>query len=338
MQLDLRDRVDAERQEVRQLPLVREAEGVAHRDARLLHRRRGERGEADDVARGVDARHCGAVVARRRRRSRACRRTTPTSSRPMPSVQPERPLDGEELLASRAPGRSRACVTMPRPDTRRRPWWSGRGGTSTPSDCIALRRRSAISVSRNGRRRGPALDERTPSTRIAANIDAYSQPMTPPPRMIIDFGSRSICRMVSESSTSSSSKGMPAGWCGVEPVATRKTSLVTRRGVPPVSVTSIVCASTKRATPLENGDAVALEVPARCAPPPGRARRLCAKAAWGSPGRASSRRSARTARAAGSRRGRSRSRAASCSGGCRCGRRRRPAPAARSTHATRLPK
>ena len=49
--------------EVRHLPLVREAERVAHGDARLLHRRRRERREADDVAGGVDVRHGRAVVA-----------------------------------------------------------------------------------------------------------------------------------------------------------------------------------------------------------------------------------------------------------------------------------
>ena len=33
-----------------------------HRDARLLHRRRCQRGKADDVAGGVDVRHAGLIV------------------------------------------------------------------------------------------------------------------------------------------------------------------------------------------------------------------------------------------------------------------------------------
>ena len=58
----LRDRVDAVGQEVAHLSLVGEAEGMAHRDASLLHRGRRERRETDDIARGVHARARGSIV------------------------------------------------------------------------------------------------------------------------------------------------------------------------------------------------------------------------------------------------------------------------------------
>ena len=64
---DLGDRVHAVRNHVRDGLLVAQIEGVAHRDARLLHRRRRERRKADDVAGGVDARHRACDTARRRR-------------------------------------------------------------------------------------------------------------------------------------------------------------------------------------------------------------------------------------------------------------------------------
>src|SRR5262249_26005247 len=56
---DLRDAVDADRLElVHAVQLL--AAGVVGRDPALLHRRRRERGEADDVAHRVDVRHLGA--------------------------------------------------------------------------------------------------------------------------------------------------------------------------------------------------------------------------------------------------------------------------------------
>ena len=50
--------------------LYLEAEGVAHGDAALLHGSGSQRGEADDVAGGVNVGDRGAVIARRRGCSR----------------------------------------------------------------------------------------------------------------------------------------------------------------------------------------------------------------------------------------------------------------------------
>ena len=67
-----------------------------------------------------------------------------------------------------------------------------------------------ISPSANGSRRGPRSSSvtRTPS---GANIDANSQPITPPPITISDSGMRSTSRISSLSWTSGSSNGMPGG-------------------------------------------------------------------------------------------------------------------------------
>jgi hypothetical protein len=72
-----------------------------------------------------------------------------------------------------------------------------------------------------------------PSTMVhfvpsAAKIDAYSQPMTPPPRMTISCGMLSSRKIESESSTSGSSKGTNDGRCGDEPVAMSTPSARTR--------------------------------------------------------------------------------------------------------------
>ena len=53
---DLWDRVDAGRDDRIDGFAARDAERVAHRDAPLLHRRTGQRGRADDISGGVDAR------------------------------------------------------------------------------------------------------------------------------------------------------------------------------------------------------------------------------------------------------------------------------------------
>ena len=53
----------------------------------------------------------------------------------------------------------------------------------------------------------------------AANIDAYSMPMTPAPTTTIDAGSDLRSRMPSESSTRRSSNSTPDGRTGLVPVA-----------------------------------------------------------------------------------------------------------------------
>ena len=63
-----------------------------------------------------------------------------------------------------------------------------------------------------------------------AKVQAYSQPITPPPITIMLRGIFGRRRIVSESTTTRSSKGTSAGRAGIDPEATRKTSPVMRRG------------------------------------------------------------------------------------------------------------
>ncbi len=85
-------------------------------------------------------------------------------------------------------------------------------------------------------------------TPMAANMEAYSQPITPPPITVRLAGMRSIWRIVSLSSTSGSAKGMLEGWKGTEPVATSENSPVMMRA-PSGPVTSIAWGVEKRAAP-----------------------------------------------------------------------------------------
>ncbi len=85
-----------------------------------------------------------------------------------------------------------------------------------PSERIASASRSPISASRNGSRPGRG-SIRCTSTPSAANMHAYSQPITPPPITAIERGSRWIRRIPSASWTSSSSYGMSAGRYGRRP-------------------------------------------------------------------------------------------------------------------------
>ena len=107
--------------------------------------------------------------------------------------------------------------------------------------------RSTISASRNDSS-GSLRSIRWTSVPSAANIDAYSQPITPPPRTAIEAGSRSISRIESESCTSGSSNGIPGGRNGLDPVAIKIASAASDpiAGSP---VTATVVASTSRAEP-----------------------------------------------------------------------------------------
>ena len=116
-----------------------------------------------------------------------------------------------------------------------------------PYDRMAAASRSPISVSRKGSRpgRGSIRCTCTPS---AANMHAYSQPITPPPITAIELGKRWIRRIPSASWTSSSSYGMPGGRYGDDPVATRITWAVNRLA-PSAEMTSTVCGSIRRPVP-----------------------------------------------------------------------------------------
>ena len=85
----------------------------------------------------------------------------------------------------------------------------------------------------------------TPS---AANMHAYSQPITPPPKIVIEFGKSWIVRISSLSWIQSSAKSMSAGRRGLEPVLISTKSPLIRRS-PSLDVMDTVCASTKRPWP-----------------------------------------------------------------------------------------
>jgi hypothetical protein len=83
----------------------------------------------------------------------------------------------------------------------------------------------------------------------AANIEAYSMPITPAPTTIIVLGIRSSPRMLSESMIVCSSKSTVSGRAGLVPVAITIFSAVTFRSCPVPSVTWIVCGSRNRPMP-----------------------------------------------------------------------------------------
>jgi hypothetical protein len=84
----------------------------------------------------------------------------------------------------------------------------------------------------------------------AANMDAYSIPITPAPATTMDRGTRSRWTMPSESITVRSSKSTVAGRAGRVPVAITILSAVARCIRPWPSSTSIVCGSTKYPVPV----------------------------------------------------------------------------------------
>ena len=91
----------------------------------------------------------------------------------------------------------------------------------------------------------------TTVTRVpsAANIDAYSIPITPAPTTTREFGSQSSETMSSESSTVRPSKATVEGRAGRVPVAITILAAVMRRSMPDTLSTEIECGSRKRPWP-----------------------------------------------------------------------------------------
>ena len=79
-----------------------------------------------------------------------------------------------------------------------------------PRQARRSRRRSEISESRNGSKRSRPSTSAT-FTPSAVKMEAYSQPITPPPTTARLRGIRSISRIVSESKMNLSSKGISGG-------------------------------------------------------------------------------------------------------------------------------
>jgi hypothetical protein len=84
----------------------------------------------------------------------------------------------------------------------------------------------------------------------AANIDAYSMPITPAPTTTMVGGTWSRSRIWSESTTVRPSKSTVVGRAGLVPTATTNLSAVTRRSVPSSAVTTTAFGSAKRAVPM----------------------------------------------------------------------------------------
>ena len=224
--------------------LHRLPEGVARRQPALLHRGRGQAREPDHVADGVDVLHGGAVVGRRPRSARGRPRRARRSSRSSESVAPWRPaeymhrvggnqlparerrhragavlLDGGHLLAEAEDHVQVAQVVLERLD-------------DLESQNSSRRRRCSTTVTLQ------------PS---AANIEAYSMPMTPAPTTTSEFGSQSRPRTSSESMIGGRRTRRCAGWAGRVPTAITIRAavdppLVARRG----RDVRAVCGSTKR--------------------------------------------------------------------------------------------
>ena len=142
--------------------------------------------------------------------------------------------DGPALVAPRPWRPSRRSGTSP----------TGRaGGTSAPRRSRRRRSRASCRAARS----------RSPGVPSAANIDAYSMPMTPAPTTTIESGIRSRLRMPSESTMRFSSKstcsGAPA-WCRSRPRCARRVTCRSAR--PSGAQTATVWASTKLANPCRS--------------------------------------------------------------------------------------
>ena len=160
-------------------------ERVVRREAALVHARRRERGEPDDVADGEDvaAPRCG--TGRRPRCARGSRPTGPPPARLSASVCPWRPAEYMTASAAiRLPDASRVtvpCVLLSTPatsspnrnDTDRSRRWNFSDSATSGSHISSIAGRLSMTVTR------------VPS---AANIDAYSMPMIPAPTTTIEFG------------------------------------------------------------------------------------------------------------------------------------------------------
>ena len=83
----------------------------------------------------------------------------------------------------------------------------------------------------------------------AANMDAYSMPITPAPTITMDRGTRSSDSTLSESMIVRPSNSTLAGRAGRVPVAMTMCSAVSSRSWPVISRRATVCGSTKRPTP-----------------------------------------------------------------------------------------
>jgi hypothetical protein len=171
---------------------------------------------------------------------------SPAAARSSAPVAPCRPAEYITVSAGiRLPLSS--VVTVPRSldstlatvspnlnDTDRSRRWNFNASTTSESQKSSIRSRCSTTVTRVPR---------------AANIEAYSIPITPAPTTTIDRGMARSERIPSESMIRSSSKSTLAGRAGWVPVAITILAPVTRRSLSPSPATVTVCGSRNRAVP-----------------------------------------------------------------------------------------
>ncbi len=135
---------------------------------------------------------------------------------------------------------------------------SGRASTETtvsPNRNVTARsRRWYLSASTTSTSQNSSIRSRCSTTVTlvprAANMDAYSMPITPAPATTIERGTFSRWTIVSESITVRSSNSTLAGRAGRVPVAITILSALARRLRPSPASTSIVCGSTNLPVPV----------------------------------------------------------------------------------------
>ena len=141
--------------------------------------------------------------------------------------------------------------------------------TVSPKRNVTARsRRWNLSASTTSRSQNSSIRSRCSTTVTlqpsAANMDAYSMPITPAPATTMVRGTFSRCTQPSESMMVRSSNATLGGRAGLVPIAITMTSAVTVRTRPWPSSTSTVCGSTKHAVPDRHRHPVAGA--AGCAP------------------------------------------------------------------------
>ncbi len=135
---------------------------------------------------------------------------------------------------------------------------SGRASTEatvSPNRNVTARsRRWYLSASTTSTSQNSSIRSRCSTTVTlvpsAANMEAYSIPITPAPATTIDRGTLSRCTIPSESITVRSSNSTVSGRAGRVPVAMTTWSALARRTRPVPSSISTVCGSTKLPVPV----------------------------------------------------------------------------------------
>ena len=127
--------------------------------------------------------------------------------------------------------------------------------TISPKRKVTARsRRWNLSASTTSRSQNSSIRSRCSTTVTlqpsAANIEAYSMPITPAPATTMVRGTLLRCWMPSESMIVFSSKATLAGRAGLVPVAMTTESALTFRARPSPSSTSTSCGPRKDAVPL----------------------------------------------------------------------------------------